>query len=519
MERPLRHLTPRERDVLDLVRLGLTNDQIADRLGITSNGVKYHISQVLSKLGVSSRHEAVNAAYGDSRRRWRAAAFASRLARAAGAATVLAALVGVALLLWGVLRSDEQANSPDVSGLTPADVYASVEKAATRPGQVLHSQIEATVEMDGETVPYFTTELWTDPASESVRSEYHLAPEQDSYDLATEATVIIVGRYVYYPDDPGEALRDEITDIPCGNSDTAWMSTLLLCGAGLNSPTSHGFDDPRVEAGEFRGRDAVILRFEASESIPFSDPEEPFTTPRPPDATPRPAGETRTLAYISRVYLGADDYLPIAYTMAQSIDGDSPSVAVEAVYRNEFLPLGDAVRTLLDPKGIGYGIEDAGPLLDEIERDVPVYWFGEEFADESVGEMVLTQITGRTLIYEAPDGYPQITLRLWPPADWQEFLTSDEGRIISRDDCSQRVDSDVSGEPATIYVLPPIEFPGVSTPDPNESDCNYRRRLIGLVDTMIGAVTFEGVVADVRADTYLDSPAQMQSLLQALQPR
>ena len=51
-------LTPREWQVLDLIREGLTNEQIARRLGISENGAKYHVMEILSKLGVSSRYEA-----------------------------------------------------------------------------------------------------------------------------------------------------------------------------------------------------------------------------------------------------------------------------------------------------------------------------------------------------------------------------------------------------------------------------------------------------------------------------
>ncbi|HEY4686531.1 MAG TPA: helix-turn-helix transcriptional regulator, partial [Dehalococcoidia bacterium] len=36
-------LTPREWEVLDLLREGLTNDQIARRLGISRDGAKYHV--------------------------------------------------------------------------------------------------------------------------------------------------------------------------------------------------------------------------------------------------------------------------------------------------------------------------------------------------------------------------------------------------------------------------------------------------------------------------------------------
>lgn len=57
-------LTPRHREVLELVARGMTNGQIADHLGITLDGAKYHVSEIITRLGVSTRDEA--AAY------WRA---------------------------------------------------------------------------------------------------------------------------------------------------------------------------------------------------------------------------------------------------------------------------------------------------------------------------------------------------------------------------------------------------------------------------------------------------------------
>jgi DNA-binding NarL/FixJ family response regulator len=51
-------LTPREKEVLDLVRQGLTNREIAHTLWIAESTVKVHIHHVLEKLGVRSRTEA-----------------------------------------------------------------------------------------------------------------------------------------------------------------------------------------------------------------------------------------------------------------------------------------------------------------------------------------------------------------------------------------------------------------------------------------------------------------------------
>jgi DNA-binding CsgD family transcriptional regulator len=51
-------LTPRQWEVLALIREGLTDREIAARLGISLDGVKFHVSEILGKLGVTSRNEA-----------------------------------------------------------------------------------------------------------------------------------------------------------------------------------------------------------------------------------------------------------------------------------------------------------------------------------------------------------------------------------------------------------------------------------------------------------------------------
>lgn len=56
-------LTAREREVLDGLAQGLSNPQLARRLGIGHSTVKTHVSQVLAKLGVSTRLQAARIAF------------------------------------------------------------------------------------------------------------------------------------------------------------------------------------------------------------------------------------------------------------------------------------------------------------------------------------------------------------------------------------------------------------------------------------------------------------------------
>ena len=56
---PGHDLSPREREVLALKVQGLSNRVIAERLVISSSTADFHVSNILSKLGVASRTEAV----------------------------------------------------------------------------------------------------------------------------------------------------------------------------------------------------------------------------------------------------------------------------------------------------------------------------------------------------------------------------------------------------------------------------------------------------------------------------
>jgi DNA-binding CsgD family transcriptional regulator len=52
-------LTRREREVLQLLAGGMTNKEIAARLGVTDHTIKFHVNGILGKLGAVTRTEAV----------------------------------------------------------------------------------------------------------------------------------------------------------------------------------------------------------------------------------------------------------------------------------------------------------------------------------------------------------------------------------------------------------------------------------------------------------------------------
>jgi DNA-binding CsgD family transcriptional regulator len=114
-------LTPREWEVLALVREGLTNEQIAERLGTTERTARYHVSEILSKLGVSTRQEAAAWQPDERRSRWPLLLAPLAVWRRGGLAWVGASLaatlllvtvVGLGLLGWGLMRTRGQTANP-----------------------------------------------------------------------------------------------------------------------------------------------------------------------------------------------------------------------------------------------------------------------------------------------------------------------------------------------------------------------------------------------------------------------
>lgn len=122
-------LTPRQREVLALAARGMTNPEIGERLGISKDGAKWHIGEVLARLDVDTREEAV-----DLWKRYNGLPYRlHRLARAvvppgamrwvvasAGAVAVVSVTVAAIKLSNGGPSESPAAASPVASNTVPA---------------------------------------------------------------------------------------------------------------------------------------------------------------------------------------------------------------------------------------------------------------------------------------------------------------------------------------------------------------------------------------------------------------
>lgn len=120
--------SPREREVLDLVARGLTNAEIASELGITFATAKWHVSELITKLGVGSREEVATywrreqSPVGRSRRWFRGLLGLGVLKLAGGTAAATVATGAVifgAVIVGGANATTETSTTPAPATSTP----------------------------------------------------------------------------------------------------------------------------------------------------------------------------------------------------------------------------------------------------------------------------------------------------------------------------------------------------------------------------------------------------------------
>ena len=512
-------LTSREREVLELLRLGLTNGQIADRLDISVAGVRYHVSEIIGRLGVRNRYEA---AAWPARPPWWLAATAplalfwwqakalaplklSSAALAVSGGLLAAALAGIGLVLFLMLRSGDDgiglqsaacpsATTPAATGdggeLTVEELTDRVAEAITCPGYAFRIHMAG----EFESGPYRSSgeaDIWIDLERNQGRAESHGffgSVEEEDSELQEVWDVTIVrsdGEYTgaRAPDNPAARRRPP----GCHGPDREALGLILRC----EGPTEEL--EMTVERNvAYRGRNAIAYV-----------------------ATGTSSGEDERSDTTSRVYLDRDTFLPLGSTSEGTVDvGEVYAVDSDVPLQYEFVPLDSLPPDFFDPVSIGYVAVDPEERLEAQDFGVPVYWLGREFAGgDGLPALSLKGVSGREIIYRRADddfGSATVILVLYSQKQWETL----PGRLRGR--CVQSRDLGLADRQATIYSDNDDEradAPGAACPPP---------------DRFTATVFIDDTVVEIRAPTLggprvlrspYDSELGMELLIRSLTPR
>ncbi|MGE3074696.1 MAG: LuxR C-terminal-related transcriptional regulator [Dehalococcoidia bacterium] len=179
-------LTPRQREVLALLAKGRTNFEIAEALGLSLEGAKYHVREITGRLGVESREEAAEwwrreRRLGKQIRRRFAGVWTTAAAKWLGVAVASGGVVGFAVFAYFALANG--GSEPPVAAETPASLMS--------PSPMAPSSTPA-----------------TPPASVTPSAAL---PAERSTPIGGDPAALTNGRLVVYSDEVGGGATDIVT--------------------------------------------------------------------------------------------------------------------------------------------------------------------------------------------------------------------------------------------------------------------------------------------------------------------
>lgn len=406
-------LTPREREVLDFLRTGLTNGEIAQRLNISADGVKYHVSQIIGKLGVRNRRQA--AAWPEHPSWWLVVAgpFAAVWRRVAStqpgklnalalsAALILFALAlgGLGLLAFLLVRTDgghdetggatEAATCPsqpaprfDEQGdLTFEQVAERAEQAATCPGYVLHLRSAG----ESDAGPYSgrnETDVWIDLTNRRGRVETTgIFTSEDVLQYYEEEglpvpemrhAAVYLGDVAYTRQYSGDEQSqfDRAEGDSCHGEDGSVLGLIIGCAWMEEGPLEELTFDIEQET-TYRGTPALALVRSGTSR-----------------------GSDETYDTTTRLYVDRATFLPLGTTNEGTLDiGEIYPVSADTPLEHTFDNADTLPADLFDPASLGYVTEDFEQEVRDADLDLPVYWLGENFSgDGGTPRLVLDSI-------------------------------------------------------------------------------------------------------------------------------
>jgi DNA-binding CsgD family transcriptional regulator len=180
-------LTEREQEILALIRGGLSNPEIADRLTIARETVKWHVSEILSKLGVETREEAAASEWEEMGIAKRNGAFVGvpLLLRLAAATLVAGTVASVAVLGWAVVQTsgdgvDDQSVAEAAAKGDRSNQQAISLQSATPTRRNSDPTLTPTPTPDGDAPIIFVLPSWILTPTPSAQSEVEVSASPPS---------------------------------------------------------------------------------------------------------------------------------------------------------------------------------------------------------------------------------------------------------------------------------------------------------------------------------------------------
>ncbi len=211
---PLTRLTPRDREVLELISQGRTNAEIASALSIRFDTARWHVSEVLSKLGVASREEAAAVFHAEQQPRSRLRrSFAGIPALIAIGSASATAVVGVVLLVSFALGNEDpgEALQPLVAYTEQNESNRNLLDQDPAPLRVINAHTHHETEI-GPPAHYLAVK-WAPGAGRSLRSR-----------LPLHRSRTYVPMLIEYPGGGVRRLDFQQSHGPPSSTDRAWWS-------------------------------------------------------------------------------------------------------------------------------------------------------------------------------------------------------------------------------------------------------------------------------------------------------
>lgn len=467
-------LTGQQRRVIQLVAAGKTNWEIAQELGISLEGAKYHVSEIMARFDVHSREEAAAAWQAQERapvraRRWLKGALGLFGSKSAAKLGLTAALAAVVIAGGAYLVFASQDGDPDAAGAPeiPDELLNRMEDALSQDDRLLRVRLETEWDNDGIDAMLSADALFDfreDRAVIGYSMDWENTTVPDRHD-----ELLIDGLVYEFPDDPGEPPRQSTAAElhPACLDAGSYLAAVLACGIIKGSTGQDVLDVTGVVETTWQGTAVYGLTYEWVEEVEAAPSPGAAPTNTPSPGTPTaPPGNTNTMTTAYTFYVDSTTWLPLGIELVGT-RSDIGSLGTYVIdYESELVDRSDVDESRFDPKAQGYQTpdEEEAQRLDTAIPGGQPYWLGRDF-DPGLGLEPLTLESVRTefaeligLSYRSDSGSGGVDVGMWRADEWQAFSAMLEeggrqvGNYVFAEKCLETMVVEAGGRQVTIYA-------------------------------------------------------------------